>query len=125
MTKIFAKTKWNDTKVDLIKGSQYKYEATGIWIDWYIVCNADGFHPFLNSLADLLFGRNHKRQPSAKWFQLVGAINQNDNKSHAVELGTQGTFTASESGRLWVYANDVHSAYWNNCGYVELQITPI
>jgi hypothetical protein len=122
MTKIFAKTRWNDTKVDLIKGSQYKYEATGKWIDWFIECDADGFPPFLNSLMDT-FWRNQKRKPSAKWFQLVGAINQN--QSYTVELGTKGTFIAPENGRLWVYANDVASAYCNNRGYVELEIWPI
>ncbi len=119
MTKIFAKTRWNDTKEDLIKGRQYKYTATGKWIDWFILCDADGYSNFL---MDFLFGQI-KRTPSAKWFQLVGVVKKDI--SHTVELGTEGTFIAPENGRLWVYANDVCSAYWNNCGYIELEITPM
>jgi hypothetical protein len=58
--KIFAKTRWNDTKIDLIKGNKYKYVATGKWIDWFIVCDADGFPQWLNSLTDFIFGRDKK-----------------------------------------------------------------
>jgi hypothetical protein len=122
MTKIFAKKKWNDTEKDLIKGRQYKYKATGKWIDWFILCDADGFLPFVNSFMDI-FLRDKKRTPSAKWFQLVGVVDKD--KSYTIELGTEGIFIAPENGRLWVYANDVCSAYWNNGGVIELEITPI
>jgi hypothetical protein len=121
MTKIFSKKEWNDAEIDLIKGCQYEYKATGKWIDWFIVCDADGYIPFLNFLMDL-FLRWTKRRPSARWFQLVGAVNKDI--SHTIELGMKGTFIAPENGRLWVYANDVKSAYWNNYGAIELEITP-
>ena len=120
MTKIFAREKWNDAQIELEKDKKYEYLATGIWIDWFIPCNADGFIQPINSVADLIFGRNSKRNPSAKWFQLVGVINKNNN--YTVELGAGGTFVAKENGKLWVYANDVDFAYGNNFGYIELTI---
>jgi hypothetical protein len=57
---------------------------------------------------------------SARWFQLIGAVNQNP--AHVIKLGTDGTFTAPESGRLWAFANDAESFYFNNSGAVELHI---
>jgi hypothetical protein len=117
MVKIFSREKWNDTKIDLIEGCQYKYKATGKWIDWFIECDADGYSNFF---MNFLFGQI-KRTPSAKWFQLVGVVDKD--KSYTVELGTKGTFKARKSGRLFVYANDVGFAYRNNRGYVELEIT--
>jgi hypothetical protein len=119
MTKIFSVEKWNDAEIDLIKGCQYEYKATGKWKDWFIECDANGYSNFLMDL----FLRWAKRSPSAKWFQLVGVVDKD--KSYTVELGTEGTFIAPENGRLWVYANDVCFAYWNNYGYIELEIKPM
>jgi hypothetical protein len=61
-----------------------------------------------------------KRVPSARWFQLIGVVNQNP--AYVIKLGTDGTFTAAESGRLWAFANDAESFYFNNSGVVELHI---
>jgi hypothetical protein len=122
MVKIFSRVKWNDTKIDLIEGCQYKFKATGIWVDLFIPCCADGYPDALNRLMDNIFGRCKKRSPSAKWFQLVGEVGKD--KSHTIELGKEGTFFARKNGRLFVYANDISSAYWNNCGSVELSVEP-
>jgi hypothetical protein len=133
MTKIFSVEKWNDAEIDLIEGCQYKYKASGKWIDWFIECDADGYCPFLNFLMDL-FLRWTKRTPSAKWFQLVGVVAADKDKPPTVDkdtppttvqLGTEGTFHATKNGRLWVYANDASFAYGNNRGYIELEITPM
>jgi hypothetical protein len=121
MTKIYSRKKWNDTKVDLIKDCEYKFKATGMWFDWFIPCSADGYPDALDRLMDNIFGRCKKRSPSPKWFQLVGEVDKN--KSHTIELGKEGTFFAPENGRLFVYANDVSSAYWNNYGAIKLEIT--
>jgi hypothetical protein len=119
MVKVFSKEQWNDAEIDLIKGRKYKYNAKGEWIDWFIKCDADGYPKILNFFMDV-FLRGTKRTPSAKWFQLVGVINKNT--SHTINLGKIGTFTALEDGRLWVFANDANSAYWNNCGSVNLEL---
>jgi hypothetical protein len=122
MLKVCSNVKSNDTGIDFIKGREYKYKATGIWVDWFIPCNADGYPNVLNSLMDTIFGRDTKRLESAKWFQLVGEIKGSQDVVHEIKLGVEGTFPAPESGRLYVFANDANFAYWNNFGSVELHI---
>jgi hypothetical protein len=119
MVKVLSKEKWNDTEIELIKGRNYEYNANGKWIDWFIRCDADGYPGILSFSMDV-FLRGIKRTPSAKWFRLVGVIDKNT--SHTIDLGKTGTFTALEDGRLWVFANDSNSAYWNNCGSIELEL---
>lgn len=116
MVRICSQVKWNDTKIDLIKGDQYKYKATGKWIDWFIKCDANGYSNFL---MDFLFGQK-KRTPSANWFRLVGVVDKDT--STTVKLGMEGIFIAPKSGRFFCYANDVSFAYWNNFGYIELTV---
>jgi hypothetical protein len=119
--KVFGSEKWNDTKIDLVQNCNYKYKATGLWVDWFIPCGADGYPKALNSFMDNIFG-SLKRRQSAKWFQLVGIIK--GSQEIEIELGKEGTFTALENGRLWVFANDADSAYWNNFGCIELDVEP-
>lgn len=96
--KVFGSEKWNDTKIDLVQNCKYKYKATGLWVDWFIPCGADGYPKTLNSFMDTMFG-SLKRRQSAKWFQLVGVIK--GSQEIEIELGKEGTFTAIENGRLW------------------------
>lgn len=119
--KVFGRKKWNDTKIDLVQNHKYKYKATGLWVDWFIPCGADGYPKALNFFMDNIFGPLKRRQ-SAKWFQLVGVIR--GSQEIEIELGKEGTFTALENGRLWVFANDADRAYWNNFGCIELDVEP-
>ncbi len=50
MTAIDSKNKWNDSGVNLIAGRRYRYQATGQWKDWYIVCDANGYSNFFINL---------------------------------------------------------------------------
>jgi hypothetical protein len=122
MVKVYSSVKLNDTGIYLVKDCEYKYNATGVWVDWFIRCNADGFPDALSSFMDTIFGRNKKRMPSAKWFQLVGVIKGSQDIAHEIKLGVKGTFSSPESGRLFVFANDADFAYWNNCGFIELHV---
>lgn len=115
MIKIESTKKWNDTGIDLIEGRRYTYTATGHWKDWIIECDADGYSCLLMDLVRII-----KRIPSAKWFQLIGVVNQN--MSDPIELGTNGDFIAPANGRLWAFANDAEFAYGNNSGHVELDV---
>ncbi len=91
MAIIFSRDKWNNTNIKLIEGRSYRYQAIGRWKDWYIECDADGYTNFFMDLAKWL-----KRVPKAKWFQLVGAVDQD--LSQPILLGTRGTFIAPASG---------------------------
>jgi hypothetical protein len=124
MVEVCSNAKLKDTGIDLIKDHEYKYKATGIWVDWFIPCNADGYPDILNSLMDTMFGQHTKRVSSAKWFQLVGVIKGSQGTSREINLGIEGTFPSPESGRLCVFANDADFAYWNNFGCIELFVEP-
>jgi hypothetical protein len=119
MVKIKSTEKWIDTQIQLLKGSQYVYEAKGEWNDWFIKCSADGYSNFLMDL----FLKGIKRTPSAKWFQLVGVVNKDI--SYTINLGVKGVFVSPENGRLWVYANDANFAYFNNFGCIELEVKKV
>jgi hypothetical protein len=70
-----------------------------------------------------LFLRPIKRNPSAKWFQLIGVVNKDI--SYAINLGVKGEFVVPENGRLWVYSNDVEFAYCNNSGSIDLGVKKV
>jgi len=115
MATIDSRLKWNDTGINLIKGRRYRYQAIGRWKDWFIECDANGYSQPLMNFASWM-----KRVRSGRWFQLIGAVNQD--ASQHIKLGTEGTFTAQHSGPLWAFANDAWFAYWNNSGSVELHV---
>ena len=115
---INSRLKWNDTRIDVVEGLTYHYEADGRWTDWSRECNADGYCDTRLDLLSFL-----KRCRSAKWFQLVAAVDRK--ASQTIVLGRSGQFIAPASGHLWAYANDAAFAYWNNKGTVALTITPI
>jgi hypothetical protein len=92
MVKVCSSVKLNDTGIDLIEGCEYKYTATGTWVDWFLPCHADGYPNVLYSLMDTIFGRNTKRIASAKWFQLVGEVKGNQDVVYNINLGVEGTF---------------------------------
>lgn len=118
MVKISSEVKWNDTGIDLIEDRHYKCTTNGLWKDCIFECSADGHSNFLNFLLDIISWT--KRNPKAKWFQLIGVINTDLN--HTIPLGTTCSFMAKKSGRLWVYANDADFAYFNNHGEIDLII---
>jgi hypothetical protein len=94
MVKIESKEQWTDAGIELFKNSHYKYETKGEWNDWCIKCDAGGYPDCLNFLMDL-FVRWIKLTPSAKWFQLVGAVNKDI--LHKLNLGVEGEFVAPEN----------------------------
>ena len=79
--------------------------------------------------ADVIFSR---RVVEAPWIALIGAIGSGrgntevgggieDHDTHL--LGTDKTFTARDSGYLYLFANDAWVMYGNNAGSLEVEIT--
>ncbi len=101
---------------DVKQGRQYDFLASGTWIDWWIETNADGYER--RSLAPFRAARRAPREP---WFALIGAIDKD--LSTAFRIGTKLSWTASKTGTLWCFANDLTCMYWNNRGAVDLQCT--
>jgi hypothetical protein len=117
-TLILARNIWNDTGIRLVAGREYRFSATGQWIDWYIPCDAEGFaspNPLFWPFEPL------RRMPREQWFSLIGAIDRKPETQF--RIGKQLTVIAPATGMLTCFANDVGFAYWNNIGSLELTVT--
>lgn len=113
---IASREYWNDTGVILQKGFTYDFEAEGVWKDWFIKCDADGFSRwYLKPLA------RYKRSRDNKWFTLMGSIN----KENIFSIGIKNRLISPTTGELSCFANDVSWAYSNNKGSLTLKITRI
>jgi hypothetical protein len=65
-----------------------------------------------------------RRFPEAKWFSLIGSIEKKKNTFFDIGrlIEENGIFTATTSGNLECFANDVWFMYWNNKGAIELEV---
>lgn len=114
---ITSRDYWNNTGIILQEGFTYDFKAEGIWTDWFIQCNADGFSKWYRGL----LGR-YKRSKHDNWFALMGCIN----KENIFLIGTEKKeFMAPMTGELFCFANDISWAYRNNKGSLTLTITRI
>jgi hypothetical protein len=109
---------WNDTRINLVAGQEYHFQATGQWTDWTITCNADGFD---SPNLFLRLSEGLRRMPHAPWFSFIGSIDKD--KQSFFLIGTNKKFTAPKTGRLYGFANDVIIAYGNNRGSIQLTVT--
>ena len=110
---VFARQFWNDTNLDVIVGEPIHFFATGQWKDFTILTDANGFYKWHMKPFEKL-----RREPDSPWFSLIGAI---DHK-YLFHLGKEKTVEMPASGRLYLFANDVKYFYWNNKGYLTVQI---
>lgn len=112
---IDARRHWNDTGLQITAGRAVRIIASGVWRDWMIETDADGFsRPHLR-LAEPL-----RRVPTAHWFQLCGTIDRR--LDQVIILGGDVAFKAPAGGRLFLFANDVSWMYWNNVGQIQVRI---
>jgi hypothetical protein len=62
------------------------------------------------------------RYPGPKVFQLVGSIDCAPDQMFVI--GKQlSQYTAPKSGTLTCFANDFDFMYWNNWGWIQLEVT--
>jgi len=113
---VFAKDYWTPSNLMVNTGEVYQFSSTGIWLDWFIFCNANGYSIFYMNLLNGL-----KRAPNGQWFELAGAVNQ----SNPFAIGKNNTITITNSGSLDLFANDANGFYWNNFGKVNVTITRV
>ena len=122
-----SRAKFNDSGVDLVAGSVYRIASVpgARWKDLHLSRDANGwksedikfFSRFVRSL------EKNRRLPSAHWFEMVGAYGKSDR--NLFRIGTQVMFQAAENSRLFLFANDLPSMYWNNSGSIETIVTRI
>ena len=111
---VLAANRWNSSSVSVNSGEQYQVTATGIWTDWFIDSDADGYSNCIMDLVGFL-----RRAPNQDWFKLIGSVDRSQN----YPVGISGTIAPTQSGNLEFYANDISCFYWNNCGDVTVTIT--
>jgi len=120
ITKIYACRYWNATEIKLEVNKTYKFSSTGNWKDWFVCCGAEGY-----SKTYLKPFEAYRRMPQAQWFSLIGSYGKDP--SNFFDLGyliakQGGHYTATHTGELFCFANDVPCMYWNNQGYIELDV---
>ncbi|MGY2185204.1 hypothetical protein D3C87_1475560 [compost metagenome] len=119
--KIDSKPYWNDVPFSLQGGTRYYLRATGNWLDWHNLSDANGYD---KSSMNWAKGLLRFKAPGATWFSLIGSIDRKRESRFVIGDGSRWKegWVAPKSGRLSCYANDAPGFYWNNEGVVTLEI---
>lgn len=124
-TVISSKDFWNNTKIQLDQNCTYTIFADPKdqkWTDGKVfkqVCTAEGFsHPLLDLFSFL------KRYRKAKWFCLIGCINEHPKTFFKIGVLNEN-YTPKKSGILYCFANDAKKFYKNNSGSITIKIKRI
>ncbi len=119
---------FNWSGVYLEQGGYYSFEPEQgqVWKDGSIECDAAGWEteelPWLKENIFELF-ENSRRCPDADWFELIGALGDDDKKLFRIGAGGgDKTYQAVDEGELYAFANDLLSKYSNNQGYIEVTV---
>ena len=116
---VFAREEWNDTpQVYLEANGLYRFEVVGDPIEWVDgevrdTNGADGYE-----LAALKSFKHLARLPSARWLQLVGAVD----RSELFAMGRVCDHRPRSSGEFGCFANDAPFKYENNRGRLALSV---
>jgi len=114
---IEARLPWNRTGIRLQAGSRYELTATGLWIDKNYEAGPDGY---VSPNLLMRLGEFRRRVPKAKWFALVGALDEDESTQFVI--GSRMVYTPVRSGELTCFANDWGSKYDNNSGTLTLSV---
>lgn len=124
--RVLAAPLYNWSGVRLEQGARYRIEVPGEqrWSDGGIECGADGWTseqlPWVQEKIVNAF-ESRRRLPAANWFELVGALGDEDDTLFRIGRGTE--YTAAASADLYLFANDLRSRYANNAGDLTVTIT--
>lgn len=105
---------WTDV-CKVAEGQSYTLAASGRWWDWFIGCGPDGYPGALfQPIA------HWKRVPEDKWFRLMGSIDRDPGS--IFWIGSGRYWTATRTGTLSCFANDITWMRWNNWGSVAIEV---
>jgi hypothetical protein len=114
---IDARLPWNRTGIRLQAGSRYELTATGLWVDKNYEAGPDGY---VSPNLLMKLGEFRRRVPKAKWFALIGALDEDESTQFVI--GSRMVYTPVRSGELTCFANDWRSKYDNNSGALTLSV---
>lgn len=128
---VYANQKYNRSRVLLEQNKEYCFtiEAGQLWYDASIACNEKGWDRETKELGCKEFfiklSEGKRRLPAAKWFELIGAVDRNDNHLFQVTNFTSilNIYSPPEEGELFLFANDMDSRYGNNRGLLQVVVT--
>jgi hypothetical protein len=122
MSTIYARYWWNQTPFRVEAGQSYRFVAQGSWIDASHECCAIGYNDERLRCWEWL-----KREPSGKWFSVIGQIDKKRNTQFDIGclIETNSVYTATATGTLFCFANDAWFMYWNNKGLLDLDMQPV
>lgn len=116
---VVAKAKWNPTGLLVEPGQRYLVTAsTDLWMDRDIPSTAAG-QPGVG--AQKLF-LPLKRCRAAQWFQLVAAVGRSHSQLFPIGMEGKVSLVLGDSGELYLFANDVSFAYFNNAGSITVDV---
>jgi hypothetical protein len=115
--RINSRARWVDTGVMLVASTPYRLATTGRWKDANIETDAAGYES-ANIFQRLT--ERWRRMPGARWFALIGAIDQRPETQFLIGKGC--LYEATVNGRLTCFANDLPRFYFNNSGSVLLTV---
>ncbi len=129
-----ANVKYNPSRVLLVAGEKYQFtvDMKQRWFDGTIASSAGGWKA--NDAIDnrlLRWGiklkEGGRRMPEAEWFEVVGAVNRNDDNLFRILKHTKkvSAYQCKQSGELFAFANDLNSKYGNNLGTIVVKVTRI
>jgi hypothetical protein len=110
---VAAKAGWQATGIILTKGDQLDYSADGTWK------LAKGGEPIS---ADGATGQGKLVATVMKDFSLDGSLKLEEYLSQPIELGTYGTFTAPQDGKLYLRAADAFNELADNSGSIKVKL---
>ena len=133
--RVYANQKYNASRVMLHKGGSYYFtcDLQQKWFDASIDASVKGWTvdeemkaKTLGRVTGTVIGWSKGFSPSTrgKWFELVAAINDNDDELFQVlkYTDTQNRYQPSQSGEFCPFANDLWFKYGNNIGFVDVVI---
>lgn len=120
-TRIFCREQWGPTELTVTQSARYYLRATGCWRDAWIKCNANGYDRSYLEWAKSTLRCNTQ---GARWFTLVGAIDQATDSFFPIGDGSRWAdgWQAPRTGKLYAFANDAPLMYWNNRGAITLEV---
>ncbi|MBC8551905.1 MAG: DUF2235 domain-containing protein [Candidatus Brocadiales bacterium] len=126
--KVHAKEQYSWSGVQVESGGYYIFIISDgqKWKDASIECGPDGWRtedlPWYKEKV-FEFLESKRRCPNANWFELIGAISDEDNNFFRIgNGGEQLTYQAQEDGELFLFANDLRTTYGNNHGEIKVVV---
>jgi hypothetical protein len=130
---VYANLQYNRSGVLLEKGAKYIFNVppNQKWVDASIACDEKGWDRDTQALGlkeiFIRLSEGKRRYPSAKWFELIGAIGANDDHLFPVTTYLFGNndFVPTLDGELYLFANDLNRMYGNNRGFITVKISRV